>query len=322
MEAPALSSKSWVCHGYENWQLLETIRYGNLGKAALLLPATAGARRALFSSCGPIGKPMLLHFARWGHLELVKWVLANGGDPLVRCSALGGGPRNLLQHAAISGNAALVSFVLARVPPSMVDEPIEWHQRYGSAMKITPACTAAYLGHRAVTQLLLDWGANPHAQQIKQPVSAGVTPDMSYFGTGWPQRRLLYLARKCNESFLFGLPLDLVRVVDTYCRVQWLRPAPYQLMSSPMDQMRSDAHVCCMSKLAHHSPLQPPPQGLLLPPSVIAGTEPSHVAPLPTTSQETIRLTAYYIAERSGFRRAALDCWLEAERLLQGRSTG
>jgi hypothetical protein len=117
--------------GYEEHLLAEALANQRYRRAEELLQGTEGLEPAGLLTAG-YWKPLLLHFARWGHLPQVRWLLEHGANPYVTCG-IAKGASTLLQHAALSGNGSLLRYLLDTVSWTERDVNALWYWkvRYG-----------------------------------------------------------------------------------------------------------------------------------------------------------------------------------------------
>ncbi|MGB2632630.1 MAG: ankyrin repeat domain-containing protein [Candidatus Acidiferrum sp.] len=128
-------------------QLHEAVAVGNLDRVRQFVQNDPSAAR----SFSPDGFPVVALAAVFGHLEVARYLAAQGAD--VNAPATNGSGYNALTGAVASGHAQIVKWLL--------ETGADANYRYGPGY--SPLLTAAANGHLEIVKLLLAHGADLRA---------------------------------------------------------------------------------------------------------------------------------------------------------------
>jgi uncharacterized protein len=128
-------------------QLHDAVAVGNLDRVKQFVEKDSSVAR----SVSPDGFPVVALAAVFGHLEVVRYLGAQGAD--INASSTNGSGYNALTGAVASGHTEIVKWLL--------ETGADANYRYGPGY--SPLLTAAANGHLEIVKLLLAHGADTRA---------------------------------------------------------------------------------------------------------------------------------------------------------------
>jgi len=182
------------CNGYT--ALLMAARYGHLQLVRYLLENGACTTRNLQ------GNSLLLCACEGGHVEVVSWLLQNGHS----ADDMNKKRKTPLLVAAQYGNVELVKFLVNANPKVLGDIDSQGY---------TALVLAAKKRHYHVIRWLLENGATASdientVQILKKKFDTMV---ILKYHLEWPRLRLLFIGLEDENSLLFKLPREIVKLI-------------------------------------------------------------------------------------------------------------